>query len=59
MSEKLTVIIQAIRKEEIRREEESFEEFIQRLRRRYTRALKTERVHITVVERRDESTISE
>ena len=59
MSEKLTVVILAIRKEKIRRNEESFEDFIQRLRRKYTKALKTERVQITVVERRDESSISE
>ena len=54
MKEELTVVILAIRKETINRKKESFEDFIDRLRAKYTKGLKTERVTIQIVERKGE-----
>ena len=51
MKEELTVVILAIRKEKIDRSEESFEDFLDRLRAKYTKRLKTKRVTMQIVER--------
>ena len=52
MKEELTVVILAIRKKKINRKKESFEDFLERLRKRYVKGLDTERVTIQVVERK-------
>ena len=50
--EELTIVILAIRKEKIDRKEETFDDFLYRLREKYTKGLKTKRVTIQVVERK-------
>ena len=50
--EELTVVVLAIRKETINRKNEDFDEFIGRLREKYTKGLKTKRVTVQIVERK-------
>ena len=54
MKETLDVAVLVLRKEKIDRKKESFEDFIERLRGKYTKALKTERVVIQIVQRKGE-----
>jgi len=54
MKEKLTVVISAVRKEKIDRDEETFTEFLWRLREMYEEALKTRRIQIQIIEKRGE-----
>ena len=54
VKESLDVAVLVLRKEKIDRKKESFEDFIERLRAKYTKALKTERVVIQIVQRRGE-----
>ena len=54
MKEEVDIVILALRKEKINRKKESFEDFINRLRDKYVKGLKTERITIQVVQRKGE-----